>query len=62
MDSILIFEIDRIYKINLIFYIPGFHPPAIDSRSSEAGGEETGYMQSASRKNLSPISMLCAIH
>jgi len=43
MDSILIFIIDRIYRINWIFYIPGFSLPAIAGRSGEAGGDETGY-------------------
>jgi hypothetical protein len=62
MDSIIIFEIDRIYRINLIFYMPGFRPAAITHRAGEAGGDETGHKQSALRKNLSPMSRLCAIH
>jgi hypothetical protein len=56
MDSILIFILDRIYRINRIFYISGFRLPAIACRSGEAGGDETGYMQSASRKKYTPIS------
>ena len=50
MDSILIYEVDRINRINWIFYIPGFRLPAIAGRAGKAGGDETGYMQTASRK------------
>jgi hypothetical protein len=59
MDSIIIFEIDRICRL---YYMPGFRPPAIAGHSGQASGDETGHMQSALHKNLSPISMLCAIH
>jgi hypothetical protein len=58
MDSIFIFEIDRIYRISWIFFMPGFRLPAIASRSGKAVGYETGYKQSASRKNSSLMSRL----
>jgi len=45
MDSILIFEVDRIYRIHRI----------LDTRFPD----ETGYMQSASQKNWSPVSKHC---